>query len=225
MALWDYRSATAANKNEAAATTGDLQFAAALTAGDLLLASARIAGTSQNPTMTDSVNGSWTRIRHDEFNGDTLVTFAFYGTASGTPTVTLNNASSATRRWTIQSYDAAGNTIALDKTAGASGNSTTPSSGNTSTTSSASELLYGTAMVSNASTFTQGSGFTKRQEVVQKIATEDRTVSSTGTYAADWDIGGTADTWGAQILTFMTTVVGDLGAFIGEPQAGRGVIN
>lgn len=202
MALWDHVQSRGADSGSG--TSVSLAYSGAVTAGNYLVAWARIGAAGQTVAFSDDVNGSWgASIENFDSNTETFAVHYFLNTGSGTPTVTMTNTSSASRRWGILEYDAAGTTISLDQHTHATGNSATPNSG-TVTTTSASEGIVGAACVSGTQSFTAGTGFTERQEVVQKTAVEDRKETSIGTYAADWTIGA-SDPWGAAILTFQSS--------------------
>src|SRR5438132_11542779 len=95
--------------------------------------------------------------------------------------------------------------VALDRTATATGNSTTASSGLTAPTTQPAELLFGAIGVETKlnQTFTAGSGYTglPREQSDPNagnpgrhvtIDPEFRTVAATGSYAADGTLGGAA---------------------------------
>jgi hypothetical protein len=93
----------------------------------------------------------------------------------------------------------------LDKTAGATGTSTSPSSGATATTTVASEVLVGVVCAGNAPTWTPGTGYTTIEEFdingAKIYAAEDQVVLATGAYSATGTLGTSQD-WAAVIATY-----------------------
>jgi hypothetical protein len=87
----------------------------------------------------------------------------------------------------------------LGQTNNSSGNSGAPNSGNV--TAQAGQLIISIASVDNNRSFTPGTGFTEREEVATKAATEEQVVSSAGTYAGTWTLGS-SDLWACGVATF-----------------------
>ena len=206
MALWDHVQSTGVDSGSG--TSASLSFSTNITAGNILIVIARFGEVSQNPGCSDDKGNTYVRIESVEepTNTDTLTLWYALAAAAGATQVTITNASSTTRRWIIAEYDAASTTIAADQHTGTIGDSITPDSGNVTTTS-ASELLVSAGHSSNGRTFTAGTGYTKRQEIATKVALEDKSVSSTGTYSGSWTLSA-QDLWAASIVTFSSTAGG-----------------
>lgn len=118
--------------------------------------------------------------------------------AGGSNTVTVTF-SGAARYPDIRALEYAG-VSALDKAAGASGNSRTASSGSVTTTA-ANELIFGANYVITGTTGA-GTGFTSRIITTPDAdIAEDRTVAATGTYSATAPLSPSG-AWVMQIATF-----------------------
>ncbi len=106
----------------------------------------------------------------------------------------------------VHEYTGLASASPLDRTAGAGGETSSPSSGTTATTIQASELVIGAVGDDRVGTnYTAGAGFAIRQAIrsttVADIATEDKVVSTTGgqtaTFTADQVIA-----WSCVVATF-----------------------
>ncbi|MBM2825963.1 MAG: hypothetical protein HW403_27 [Dehalococcoidia bacterium] len=130
-----------------------------------------------------------------------------------TNTITVTHPSSAAEAVSAQEFSGLVKKSALDKTASASGTSTTPSSGNTLTTTMANELLVGAIGAEGPveDTFTAGASYTAGPPTEAgttgnpaagniTINPEYRIVSATGTYSADGTI--TSRDWRAAVATY-----------------------
>lgn len=94
----------------------------------------------------------------------------------------------------------------LDKTATGTGTSTTPATSATATTSQADELLIGSVIWSNNTTFTQGASYTlvaqdQSTVNVRGNAQEYQIVSASGAYIADGTLSVSRQ-WAAAIATY-----------------------
>ena len=96
-------------------------------------------------------------------------------------------------------------TAPLDKTAGASGTSTSPSSGATAVTAQANELVVGVVLTRDNNNVTAGIGYTKRAEQDEPgqmtMALEDKNVATTGAQTATATLSPSME-WIAQCATF-----------------------
>src|SRR5262249_31612162 len=97
----------------------------------------------------------------------------------------------------VHEYSGLDKTAPLDVSASAIGTASSASSG-TATTTAANDLLFG-AVGSNSAVTAAGAGFTSRLATFDN-RTEDRTVTSTGAYAATATQNGSA--WVAQLAAF-----------------------
>ena len=179
-------------------TSAALAFASNNTANNTIIVVARIGGASQNPGISDSIGNTYVVVENYENSaGDTHVCWYATNIVAGANTCTLTNASSGTRRWIILEYEGK---MLLDQHTHGTATGTAPDSGNV-TTVVATELIFGSAVVSGSVSFTAGSNFTERQEISTKISCEDRVVTSTGTYNATFTLGA-SDPWSCLVATF-----------------------
>jgi len=134
-------------------------------------------------------------------------------------TITVTHPSLAARAMSADEFSGLGTSGTLDKTASATGSSTSPSSGTTATTSQPSELLIGAIDVeTRGDTFTVGSGYTSLASISSAsngnatsnvtMNAEYRIVSATGGYAANGTLG-TARQWAAGIATYRAAACGN----------------
>jgi hypothetical protein len=141
-------------------------------------------------------------------NGSVTYIFSLYTANGGTGDIVATHASRgdlAINAYSITNLAPS----ALDKTAAAQGQSTTPSSGATATTSHANELLWGAiGYAGNAQAsgtwsdgFTSGAQYSDTGGGIGGIDDGYKTVSATGTYTAA-KTGVDKDYWNALIATY-----------------------
>ena len=186
-------------------TSAALAYVSNNTVNNLLLLAVRVGSASDILTsVTDSAGNTWTLAKKQTFSGDHFFYVYYMGAClAGANTVTVSVSSSVTIRLAILEYnDFAAGGAALDQVNSAQGTSNAPNSGNITTTV-ATELLFCGVSISTASGFTAGTNFTVREEVALKISTEDRAVTSIGTYSGSWTIDLGSDSWACIIATFM----------------------
>ena len=187
------------------ATSVDVSFVDTVTSGNLIVVAARI-GTDQTCTVSDSAGNTYTQQIDQKFTpvtDDHLYIFYAANVTGGSLTITIDPSGTPSIRWTIHEYSGIATSSPVDQSTSLRddlGLGTAVDSGNITTTQ-ADELLFGAASVSGSKDFTPGADYTERQEIVQKISTEDRIVSSTLTDSADWTISAN-DTYGAAIVSF-----------------------
>jgi hypothetical protein len=184
-------------------TSANLAYPSNTGAGNLLLLAVRKGGSTDDLTSgPDSAGNLWLLATKKSETADHWLYLYYAGAAVGGPdTVTVNVGASSTLRMAILEYnDFVGTGATLDQAISAEGNSTTPDSGSVATTAAV-ELLVSVASVSGNKTFTAGSGYTAREEVVTKMSTEDQAVSSLGTYAGTWTLDA-SDNWACLLATF-----------------------
>lgn len=123
-------------------------------------------------------------------------------TGGTTPTVTVNFSGSATfRRIGMHEVSGLATSGSLDQTnAGTATSGTTVNPGNVTTTV-ADEYLFAGGTCFNNETFTQGTNWNARTTPATDTFTQDRIVSSTGTYATSFTDSLSAE-WVAQAATF-----------------------
>ena len=188
----------------------NLSFSSNNAAGNLVVLALRVGAASPTVSVSDSFSNIYNLAASQVQTTDGHTVYIYYamGIAAGANTIAVSLGSAFTIRMAIHEYSGVAPSAALDVTLGAQGSSTTPSSGNVTTTQ-ASELVFGVGSSANPDTWTGGSGFTLRQTAGNKLATEDKVLSSTQTLAAAFSLSGT-DNWAALIATFKAASAGGL---------------
>lgn len=188
-----------------AVTSLTVAFTSANTAGSLIVVTARTSAQNRTWTISDTRGNTYYLARQfnsvDEANADLRVYYA-YNVAAGANTVSLSISGAATRvGLSVREYRGFGAANPLDQSAAASGSSAFLNSGTVSTTA-ANELIIGFGTTSNTSTFTAGSGFNNLlQNFAGRLASQDRIVSSAGTYNSTMSISP-AFGWSSMVVTF-----------------------
>lgn len=200
------------------ATSANLTFTSSVLASSLIVVDTRISANGRTITVSDDKGGSYASAfaAINDTNGDDMESFYAMGAAGGSTTVTVAISGAATTiRFAITEYSGVATSNAFDKVATATGSSTTPNSGATATTTQSDEVLHGyldNADSTGAASFTQGSGYTKQEQLVVtghlKIGTEYKVVAATGAYSADTTLN-ISDKWVMAILTFKGAPVGN----------------
>lgn len=122
--------------------------------------------------------------------------------AAGANTVTLTwSANETAGVLIVTEYSGLATSNSFDVTASADGNSTAPDSGNSPTTSQNDELIVGALTLDGLKTVTAGSTYTLRSPGFERAGLEDKVVSSSGQYNADFSLSA-ADEWVAIVATF-----------------------
>ncbi len=174
-----------------------VSFSSTPTTGNIVLVSCGTDSNASAPTVADNQSNNYTVKIHTP-NATVGITSAIAPivTASGTFTVTCTQ-TGFTVLSTILIREYSGSSITVDKVAGAvtsTGGNAPPdniSSGNTATTTVANELIVGMSLTDDATTGAVGTGFSnfvKSSSNPRVMMVEDKTVSSTGTYAAIFSI-------------------------------------
>lgn len=213
------------------ANSDTLTFASNVTAGSLIQVKCRIGTTGVTVTLTDSLGNTYTSDQintDDAVNGFSLHCGFALNSAAGACTVTATVSSSATFRWVIEEYSGIATVGAFDKSAVATGSSTTPSSGNTAATTQADELLSGACAITvgGATTFTAGSGYSNLVVAPaapsSKAAGEGQIVSATGAYSAGFTLA-LSGAWICAIMTFKAATAATSGGPILDGRTLRGL--
>jgi hypothetical protein len=198
-----------ATDNIGSATSDTLAYGSNVSAGSLLVMSARVGDVDGDKTWTvsDSVNGSWTRANGVFLSGHgELEIWYFPNAASGATTVTLSFGGSASSiRWSIHEYSGVATSSPLEQNNSASGANGLPNNYDVTTTA-ANQLLFGVLGLNVINTVSPEPDFTLRAQVPAapntRYATQDRIVSSAGTYAAEFSYSDTSNSWIAAVATF-----------------------
>jgi hypothetical protein len=179
-------------------TSVSAAFSSNVTAGNLIV----LAVGWQSSTATASVSDTQGNTYYSAV-GPTVTTAIPYATqifyavaqSTGSNTVTFTPSASVNqRRLAIHEYS---NVNVFDVSSAATGNGGTFSSGS-ATTTHATELIFGWGISNNGIT-SAGSGFTLR-ETTGSESTEDKVVTSTGSYSVTFPSDSTA--WILQMATF-----------------------
>ena len=195
--------------SKSSATSIAMTTGATVPVGDVILVGyCGSTSASAVSSITDSAGNTYSVLK--EVSGTTSH-IALWGSVLGTQlasgsTITVNLAAASGIR-DVVAVDFTSLTLTQDVTAvSAAGTSSTPSTGATAATTTADTLTVGLFAVSNGTasgTFTQGTGYTKDQEVStgttstnRSLAMEHRVNSSTGTQTADGTYG-TSMAWDA----------------------------
>lgn len=177
-------------------------------AGNLLTLSVITADTTTNVSSlpTDTRGNTW-GLAIGPVRGSSGSAWIYYsmGCLAGTNTVTVNLSASAVVSVAVHEYSGLATAGALDQTASGTGNSTSPSTASVSTTYS-NELIFAvSAIFPGGQSFTNGAGFNTRINVTGGSldrATEDRVVTSAGSYNASGTWSGTGNPWVMAMATF-----------------------
>lgn len=149
---------------------------------------ARISGDI-SMTVSDPTPRKWTTISDtkDSSNNHLVLSYST-GPFTGSVTITATPASGTPANrfivHEISNLKETGTVDASTSNAVASGNPATASFNTTATNT----MIAACAAVTGTEDFTAGSGFTERQEIVQKISSEDKTVSSAGANTASYTL-------------------------------------
>jgi len=187
-----------ANGDPTSGTVTTCSFTSNVAAGNLLVVATSFASVSETAAVTDSLGNTYsTAIGPTTSNSISSREYIFYAVvaSSGANTITVTNSNPVIfRRVAIHEYSGV-NT--LEATAGANNTTGAPDSGPVTTTH-ANALIFGWG-ISNNGTTTAGTGFTLRETALSE-STEDKIVSSTGTYDAIYPNDGSA--WICQVAAF-----------------------
>jgi len=179
-------------KNAGSVSSDSQAFTSSVTANSTLVAHFRLGGSGLTTSVSDDVNGTWTRIgsNPDGF-GDTIEKWWLPKAAAGTTTVSLSISAGGpvTARWSIMEGALGSLGGAIHQQIFHAETGLSFDSGNITTTIPAVWLVAGIeteASISGESTvYTAGSGYTLRgYPTADKQAFEEKDVASTGTYNA-----------------------------------------
>jgi hypothetical protein len=173
-------------------------YARPVLAGDLLVVAVSYRNAGVTASVTDSMGNTYSiaagRTASGTLGFSNYIFYAVAGsTGSNTVTVTYAQAVDYTRTL-IHEYQGVDT---FDVGSSATGASGAPDSGS-ATTTRATELIFGWGITDNGTT-SPGTGFTLRQTALSE-STEDKIVSSAGSYTVVYPNDGTA--WIAQMATF-----------------------
>ena len=203
------REATPVDISGTSATIGGAGFAANVTAGNLLVLAVRVGATGRTVTVTsDSTPTPFTLAVTQAQTADAHQTYIYHGInqAGGVkPTITVGiDGASASMRLLLCEYEASANTE-KDQTASAEDNSSgvnAISSGATGTRAADAELQIGVmSLADDAGVEAEGTGFTLRALVTNKVYLEDVVRTAAGTQAATFSTT-TTQPWACLTATY-----------------------
>lgn len=195
--------------NIASGTSDTLAYGSSVSSGNFLVLGCRVgdAGAEKTISVSDSVNGSWTRAcsRYVASHGQVEIWF-FANSGAGTPTVTLSFGGGATSiRYSIHAYTGVATSSPLDQQTTATAENGLIDPGDLTTTQ-ASELLFSVCGTNSAEDLTAGSSWTHLASVPAdpsaRYGAQHRIVSSTGTYSGEWQTTLGVASWVAAYATF-----------------------
>lgn len=203
-------------RNQATVFDGVVAYDSDVAAGSTLFAM-----ISFNPALevavtgiTDTRGNTWVADMTVTTGGGerTLARWRAANPTAGPNTITIAVSGTLdTQRVWVGEYSGVATASPLDRTASATGSSTTPSSGATATTTQANELVLGAFVTVFAGYVFTGPGgaWTDRSEVaderlnvIEQIATSTDTFTATGTYATSAD-------WVATVITYRDAATGN----------------
>jgi len=193
------------------ATPVTCAFDSAPTGGNLIVVAIRfLEATGTVSSVTDSQSNSYSFVVTSgaAYGNITLIYYA-KNITGGANTVSVAWADSWRTVVSIHEYSGIDTTAPLDKSAGAVGSSPTVASSGAQTTTQNDELIFGACSSHGASlSGFQGAGFTARlnNDSGGGFLTEDKIVSSTGSYSAFW--GDNSSSFQATMATFKMTTAG-----------------
>jgi len=185
----------------------NLAYSGNVTAKSLLVVAARSGSSTVGLTgVSDTLTNTWARaiVTYDAA-GHTQEIWWTQTTNGGANTVTLTQSSGQSLRFIIAEYSGF-NTAAVDVSTSAINTNASPDSQSRTPTVD-NTLAFSACEVNNDASFTQGSGYTKRQTVTTKISIEDKNVGSATSTNGTWTLGG-SDDWIASLVIFKDTAGG-----------------
>ena len=181
-------------------------FPSNITTGNSIIVAIRLGDATSVPVVTDTGLNTYVEDRRQVVGGNRAFIFSAHNISGGIAnTVT----STVTGRIAIHEYSGLAASATLDQVNSATGTGTSANSGNVTTTQ-ANELLFGAGATSGIASFFAGTNYTLREKVPatnSRLATEDRIVSTTGTYSASFTFGATED-WACLIATYKAPAAG-----------------
>ena len=192
-----------AQKPSVTGTSTTLAFTSDVTAGGMLAVAVRTgSATAQTYTVSDTLGNTYTEAFNGAVQSDHTVALHYTRSSTGgANTITITQTSSATIRLIIMEFSGVAATAYADGTPAvtdstASTTATSPSI----TTSFDNSMILGVFTVVNGNTMTEGSGYTKIDEVDVKLATEYKLMTTAGATTATMTFA--SDAWGAGIAGF-----------------------
>lgn len=185
--------------------------------GNLLVVVWRYSGGGRTVTVSDDKGENWNSSEisePDPADGNSTVGIAWFADAvGGTTIVTFGVSGGAVNlRMIASEYSTPGGTITVDKTAGAHGNSTTPSTAPVTPTTDGQLFIYGCHTDDNTE-YTQGTDFTIATTVpitayAQRLAAEYYVQPISAAHVGDFIILAPARNFSSALATFKSSDTG-----------------
>ncbi|HTZ87139.1 MAG TPA: hypothetical protein VMB05_10780 [Solirubrobacteraceae bacterium] len=140
--------------NSGSGTSLGVNYAGSVTAGDLLVGQFRTTGTT---SVSDSVNGAWTKAVETTSEGVTHSIWYRANSAAGKPTVTVSAGATGSIRAILGEYSGLAKSGALDQTACNQGKTTAVTTGATASVGAGDLLYAAVGMFEHPRTITAGS--------------------------------------------------------------------
>jgi hypothetical protein len=177
-------------------------FSKPVTAHDLIVVGMSWTGTG-SPVISDSVHSTFAQAVSRTWNNGAATSRIYYALAPASGADTVNISFGGTVSYPtvyVHEYTGVNPNSPLDGATGSTGtDSNNPVSGNT-TASSAGDLLFAYGDSSDYN-LTGGSGYALRETSSYSAASQDATVSSSGTYGATFGLAGNTN-WVALLASF-----------------------
>ena len=160
---------------------GSVAFPNPVQRGSTLFVAVRFGNVPGTITVTDTLGNTYEQIAYTAGALEFECFYVLSCVESGANTVTITIDTTANIRFIIAEYE--GSSV-LHASSGATGSDTLLTSGDLVTTAQVA-LIVGAGGVFGVEAFEPGIGFVERQEFLQRLALEDRIVTSPDTYIAD----------------------------------------
>jgi RHS repeat-associated protein len=196
-----------ANNTTASGTSVAKAFTSSTAAGNTIVVFVRVSSSTADLNTPTDTQGNTYHLAVNTYQATgarRLAIFYAFNITGGPDTVTATSTTSGTNlQIAMHEYSGILKTAdPLDQTVGTAGAGPSNPTSGTVTTTQTNELIFG-ACTDGVFTYTAGSGFTLRESLFSTTisATEDKIVSSTGTYSASCT-QSSATNWIAAIATF-----------------------
>lgn len=213
-----------------ATATSTNQVLGTATAGNAIMVGWRYAGSGRTVTLSDNIGNTYTSNAIEAFDaadGSTVGIGYALNIGAGSTTVTFGiSGLAASLRMSVSEFSGVATSSAIDKTAGASGNSTTPASGSVTPTTNG-QLFYAVCHSGSATTYTAGTDFTLNTAIPsgagsQRLATE-RYIQPTAAAHNGNFTAGSSQLWAAALATFRDTAAAGSPSSSASASASRSV--
>ena len=196
-------------------TSFALAFTSNVTAGSLLVCASYITDVSGPTSVTDTPTQTYAvDVRQDQAaNGNENSIWSTPNSVAGANTLTTNTSAAFTHRNTILEYSGMATSTPKDQSNSADTASATSLASGNITTTQADEVLICLFSSGAADTYTADGAFTVEETIlvgagVNRAQTQDRVVTSTGTYSNTSSIAGAAKNLTSCIVSYKAVAAG-----------------